>query len=253
MEKAQKIEHWSINDPRLPKNEDIIAEIPSDEFIQSVYERQNEPIAMGYDSEKDEWNLIDGRRRILALRTVANANGEDVAIDVIVKQADYYTCLEMSMQFNHFRSDNVLHDYATIRELLGREGADYKMVGKRIGMSPNAVRNLDLRFGNVPGWALESAVANKLSVTVAARLGDLKRQGKAETVKALKKVFDKEGKLTLAQVNQSVRVQKAEIAGNFSEQLIAKGRQDFFSWDEVHAAWAANTIPQLLGMEEGNG
>ena len=233
-------ETWALNDDRLPASTDIKRTPPDDAFMESIKEIQLEPIGIGQNNA-DEYFLMFGRKRLLALRDLYKRgmveNEVDVRIfyDISKGDAARYALIE-----NAQRSDNPISDAIAIDDILKSDpNATYKTIAESIGKSVTYIKKTYEKYGGCPKWTLVAILDGKMAISTAFALG---KRGK-DTQAELKKQFKKTGKLTGADVNAARRVaQTASYA-----QLMSKS---MYEMDVKRNEFTRAELEQINSLEQ---
>lgn len=210
----KEIEVWSVDDPRLPKNEYIIREPPKPDFIESVAKVQLQPIGIAH--KDDDWSLAFGRKRLLALRKAKEDGLSDGFVDVVIFHGlGPYDSDVFALWENNQRTSNEVSDYVAIKNLL-LSGLNYKEIAKDLGLPVNSIKALDKNWARVPRWAVDACLAGKINTNTAKEVGKVK--GK-ERQNLLQKVLKEEGKLSTNRVRETKRAIQQEIVAKLTPSM----------------------------------
>lgn len=222
---------WQLNDPRLPTNDLITRVVPEADFIASMAEGQLHPITMGCTPE-GEWRLIAGRRRLLAKRILAEANGDNTIWVAVVEGVSHVEMDSLALQENAHRSSNPISDYLAIREILQTDrNATYKTIAAQIHATAAYVKCADLKFAEVPKWALEAVLDSKMAETTAIAVGKLNKVRQKEAQQIIKET----GKLPMSAIKTMKRaVQNSATASMMSLPGVqSTNKRQFFARTEL--------------------
>jgi ParB-like chromosome segregation protein Spo0J len=238
------IDIWHCDDPRLPKNEDIMREPPESSFVNDIIENgQLQPILMCHN-EQDGWFLAFGRRRLLAIRqafAIKNDKGQPmhdgnvfVRIGEGIQRNDGYI---FALVENAQRNSNPISDYLAIRELLLMPGSKtFKEIATLMHVSVSYVKEADRKLCKVPTWALEGALNDTIKLSTAIGIGKFSTTKQKE----VKKLYTEKGKITGGDVKEIHRAIKNDMVAQISTLTgmttsIDDNFRQYFNRDELLA------------------
>lgn len=225
-----KYEIWKCDDPRLPVSENIKRTPPESAFLDSMVDPgQMMPIGMAHFRD-DNWDLIFGRKRLLAIRKLMEDGRLHGEIKVLIfENVEPQDIPALSMIENKQRSDNPLSEYMAIRAML-LQGFDYKAIAKAVGISVSSVKAADHKFATVPQWALEYSLNGMIAQGTAIEIGKCSTPKQSEL---LKQFADQGGKLTIEDVKQARRfIQNTATAQIMANNMSTQPRS-FYSREEL--------------------
>jgi len=233
-------ETWVLDDDRLPESKDVKRTPPDDAFMESIKEVQLEPVGIGYN-KTDGYFLMFGRRRLLALRDLFERGEVKNEIDIRIFQditkgdAARFTLIE-----NAQRSNNPISDAIVIDNILKSDpNTTYKTVAESIGKSVTYVKKIYEKYGGCPKWTLTAILDGKMAISTAFALGKLGKDTQAE----LKKQFNKNGKLTGAEVHDSRRAMQV---ASYAELI----PQSMYNMDVKRNEFTRAELEQIRSLEE---
>lgn len=208
------IDYWKPFDERLPKKVD--REPPTNAFIESIRDIQLQPIGVGWN-EKEGYFLMYGRKRLLAVRTLAeNPEYKDIKIRVeLFKGITKADALQYTVIENQHRSGNELTDYLSIKKMLRTPTlGTYDLIAEQLGLSVSIIRAIDQKYSNIPEWAIKAAVKGSIALGTAKKIGALK----PDTQEKVHEEFKKNGELTFNQVAQTQKAVYTNIMPELLEE-----------------------------------
>jgi ParB-like chromosome segregation protein Spo0J len=250
------IEKWQSDDERFPQGKDLIRTPPESEFVESIKEYGQLDAVMVGHNEKDGWFLIDGAKRLLAIRVLAELDpvvygNVVVMIGEGITEGDGKT---YSLLKNAQRSDNEFNAYAIIKHILKSDKqSTYKSIAETIHKPSGYVKKIAIRYAKVPDWALAAALDGKIAKATALKVGSFTKGIQSEC----KKEFDASGKLTEKSASNKRRaiqkdmVMKMSPAMGFAQPT--SKRQPFYPvkiLDDLRVLLAEGKYPQAKKILE---
>lgn len=190
--KNDKVEYWSVTDPRLPAEVDR----PKDEGYRKTRDsikaagRVINPITVGVFKEK--YHLVAGRARLMAVRELEWK--EIPVITVHLQSMEELSILRVVE--NYGRSRNIIADFLNMKKMLFKSKS-YKEVAESVGMTEHDVKVLDEKFGVVPDVFMKAGVHGKISVGTLVLIGRLTKSKQTK----LEKILAENGKVTAKNIH----------------------------------------------------
>lgn len=197
-----KIKELDPFDPILPTELDCP---PADqELIDSIREHGvMAPILICDDKANQCYWLADGRRRVWAARYLKEHEGIVKTVPTSMIPGDQNDAYNYGLILQYQRSNNPISDYAAVRYFLFEKGMNYRDIAKATGMTTGEVKAIDKRFGAVPKWAVDAAVAGKIAVQGLEKIG---KQSSTLQQELYNQFTLNGGKLTVREIDQARRI-----------------------------------------------
>jgi ParB/RepB/Spo0J family partition protein len=199
--------------------EDLPAAVPAD-LKRSIQTRgQMVPVILNASEDRETYTIIDGRRRIRAMRDLGM-----VAVSAVVYNAPDMVGWAMAATANAVRGDNPENELEAIEALTG-EGYTESQIAQATGMSVQTIRKRERLLVLAP-ILREGLKTGKLAIGVAEQIAKLPEEARARAAA----IFAEDGKITGHQVRELLAVERDEATASLSEAIFGEPVDEATRW-----------------------
>lgn len=186
----------------------------------------SEPLLQRTGDETHPYRVVDGARRLTALRE----SGATALVAKIIPQ-DYEAAL-VTVAMNLNRAPNAAREAVALGELLER-GHDEKSIGQLLGIPVTLIRRR-LRLLDLPVELFDGVMEGKIKASIAHRLSALRDDLKVELVR----VYQQTGRLTGRDVENANRALRESTVDRFAKQgLFEVNAEPIDTVEREHTTW----------------